>query len=417
MIFNVGARRSGTLWLQRVVAAHPDVAAIPTESHLFSHGIAPLLERFHHGARSSPQLGALYVDREVLLDAAREFCDRIFGELLDPGKRYLAERTPLHVLHLDLIGSIYPDASYVHIIRDGRDVARSLVSQSWGPETIVEAAEEWRDSVAAARAARPERYLELRYEELLARPRESVHVLYDWLGLEITDPALEAALAEAAASANLDPRDRRIQAAKWRTALTPQALADFDRVAGSLLAELGYPDGAGDAAREGKLPAPGTWPGGSRALRRLPRRVSRRARDVARSAGGRVRRPEDRWTEHDVHEAQAAFDRLLGHLHSGRHDELDGLLDERAWVTLVDRHRRQAARDPASRERALAQLSADPGFSGRQLRGDVHLAPPVFTAVLEYEDDGGGRADRVVVARLRGGRVRSLTVYRLDPEA
>src|SRR5215212_5800458 len=130
MIFNVGARRSGTLWLQRVVAAHPDVAAIPTESHLFSHGIAPLLERFHHGARSSPHLGALYVDREVLLDAAREFCDRIFGELLDPGKRYLAERTPLHVLHLDLIGSIYPDASYVHIIRDGRDVARSLVSQS-----------------------------------------------------------------------------------------------------------------------------------------------------------------------------------------------------------------------------------------------------------------------------------------------
>lgn len=41
MIFNVGSRRSGTFWLQRIVCAQPTVAGVPSETHLLSHGIAP----------------------------------------------------------------------------------------------------------------------------------------------------------------------------------------------------------------------------------------------------------------------------------------------------------------------------------------------------------------------------------------
>ena len=47
MIFNAGARRSGTYWLQRITCAHPAVAEVPSETYIFSHGIAPLMERFH----------------------------------------------------------------------------------------------------------------------------------------------------------------------------------------------------------------------------------------------------------------------------------------------------------------------------------------------------------------------------------
>src|SRR5437588_5130521 len=71
MIFLVGARRSGTNWLQRTLATHPAIVSVPSETHLFSHGIAPLAERFHHGAPTSTHTGAMYVDRQRLLGALR----------------------------------------------------------------------------------------------------------------------------------------------------------------------------------------------------------------------------------------------------------------------------------------------------------------------------------------------------------
>src|SRR5437879_13050620 len=82
MIFLVGAQRSGTNWLQRIIAAHPDVAAAPSETFLFSHGIAPLADRFTHGAASSGTTGFVYMDRLSFLDAGRDFCDAVVGQLV-----------------------------------------------------------------------------------------------------------------------------------------------------------------------------------------------------------------------------------------------------------------------------------------------------------------------------------------------
>ena len=80
MIFNVGARRSGTYWLQRITCAHPAVAEVPTETYVFSHGIAPLMERFHHGDRDHVDVGLVYADRTKLIAAIRSLCDTVFGE-------------------------------------------------------------------------------------------------------------------------------------------------------------------------------------------------------------------------------------------------------------------------------------------------------------------------------------------------
>jgi hypothetical protein len=98
MIFNVGARRSGTHWLQRVVTAHPEVSAVPSETHLLSHGIAPLFERFQHSLRSSSTVGKVYVDREAILDATRDLCDVVFMEFMEAGTSRIAERTPLSLV-------------------------------------------------------------------------------------------------------------------------------------------------------------------------------------------------------------------------------------------------------------------------------------------------------------------------------
>lgn len=112
MIFNVGARRSDTYWLQRIVTALPSVGSVPSETHLLSHGIAPLLERFQHDNREAPSVGLVYADRQRLIDAIRNLCDEVFSEFMDQGQQRVAERTPLHVFHLGLIFEIYPDAKH-----------------------------------------------------------------------------------------------------------------------------------------------------------------------------------------------------------------------------------------------------------------------------------------------------------------
>jgi hypothetical protein len=242
MIFNVGSRRSGTFWLQRIVTAHPEVAAVPSETHLFSHGIAPLVDRFHHDALAPEQVGSTFIEREVLVDALRDFCDTVFAGMLGAGKERLAERTPLHALTTGLIADIYPDARIVHIIRDGRDVARSLVTHSWGPGSVADAAREWRTAIEAARAGAhgSDRYLEIRYEDLLAAPAAGIGELYRWLELPVDDAILEGALAEAKVSRNLDPMHTPPGAGKWRRGFTPKDLGAFEDAAGELLYDLGY---------------------------------------------------------------------------------------------------------------------------------------------------------------------------------
>lgn len=243
MIFNVGARRSGTYWLQRIVCAHPTVAEVPSETYLFSHGIAPLRARFQHADRDDREMGSVFADREKVIAAIRSLCDTVFEEFARPGDTHIAERTPWHVEHLPLIAEIYPDARFVHIVRDGRDAVRSLVHWYWGPTTVRDAAAEWRRSVEAGRAAAPalgEKLLEVRYEDLLADLRESVERIYAHVGLV---GSVASALEASEQADNIGPQDNRVGSGKWREAWSRRDLRDFDRVAGDLLRELGYDQG------------------------------------------------------------------------------------------------------------------------------------------------------------------------------
>jgi hypothetical protein len=242
MIFNVGCRRSGTYWLQRIVTAHPDVGEVPSETNLLSHGIAPLLERFQHDDPMSVQVGVAYIERERLLAHIRALCDEVF-ERFREGRPFVAERTPFHVRQLPLISELYPDSRIIHIIRDGRDVARSIAVQPWGPNTVGGAAEEWRTSVEAGRGAGigSDRYREVRYETLLANPEGETRALYEWLDLRSSGETVKLGLAEAMRQTNVGPSRRGgIGTGKWIDEWSAGQVADFLRVAGDLLAELGY---------------------------------------------------------------------------------------------------------------------------------------------------------------------------------
>jgi Sulfotransferase family len=399
MIFNVGSRRSGTYWLQRIVTAHPDVAAVPSETHLFAGGIAPLFEGLQHSLRSSRKVGEVYVERDAALDATRDLCDVIFAGAVEPGTSRIAERTPLHVFHLELIAAIYPDARFVHIIRDGRDVARSIASQRWGPEEIGEAAAEWRDAILAARGAGLSHgvYREVRYEDLLTDPAPVVAGLYEWLGLEASNEVVAEAIGEAGIGANLGAAPSGIGAAKWREAYTPADLAAFDRVAGDVLRELGYPE-PGDAAPP--PPPPSRRPDPVRAAR--TRLAALRRPHLGRS-GTPIR----------ARKLQELVDGVVGALQEHAFDCVATLLTDDALVRVVAGGGAEQGRGEPGRDLLRAYLAGDSAFTGRQERGDVYLGLPYAGVVLSYRNGAGEPAERIAFLRFAGERVGELIIYEL----
>lgn len=399
--FLVGVRRSGTNWLRRIVDAHPDASVIPAETYLLSHGIAPLRERVRHGLAGSARTGSLHVDRDEFLDAVRDLCDRLLtGHLdtVDHPVRVLGERTPDHVRCLDLVADVYPDAAVVHIVRDGRDVARSLVSQTWGPTSYREAAEEWVSGIEAARrhAPRLERYLEVRYEDLLADPVGRVPELYRFLGLDAGDELVRRALAEAEVPYNVDPASAGVSAAKWRGGLAPADLREVLDVAGPLLADLGFDTSA---------PARHEAPAG-------PRGARARARQLARDALGRLRpdAPVERALLDRLDTSMGRVEALFEDLASGQLGDLERHFGPRARVRVVRGPCSWDGRGPGAVQRLAGELASDPVVVGRQVRGDVHPGVPGFTVVGTWEH-GGAHHDRVAVVTCFGDRVSELTWY------
>jgi hypothetical protein len=397
VIFAVGARRSGTNWLQRILAAHPDVVAVPSETYLFSHGLRPLSERFHQGGLSSSNVGSVYADRSAVVDGMRDLCDAVFTGLirgLGPRAERIVERTPDHIRHLDLIGEVYPDAHAVHIIRDGRDVVRSLLSHDWGPSDARDAAIEWRSAIESARAAASAAptYHEVLYEEMILDPDAHIPKLFDALGLAINERDLDAVLAEARTGYNADPASPAIGAGKWRTELAPEIIAVVEGVAGDVLSSLGY-EASGGA----------TPPTAPRAGRPSVATLARR---------GFKRRPQR--SERSMLERAELAQRLLdGVIHAAANDptEAAGLLAPDALIRIIDGDDRYEARGTPARERFVSALAEDDALRGRQILGYIHPAVGSATLVAEFEA-AGRRHPRVFVVDTSGDLIGRVAYYR-----
>lgn len=408
MIFFVGARRSGTYWVQRIIGTHPEVALVPSETYLFSRGIKPLRERFHHGVLGSPGTSFVYVDPQELTRSLRSLCDGIFLPFLEavPGATRLAERTPENVKCLDLIGEIYPDAWVLNIVRDGRDVARSLLTHRWldAPQTIQEAALEWRSSVEAAEAAstRLTRFRTVRYEEMLAEPQAHVADLFGWLGLPATPQMVEEALREAQVAANQDPTNGRVGAGKWREQISETDLNAFMSVAGDTLERLGYlsPASAPASAPPATI-APVPEPVPEPPLRRLRGRLRPRGRA-----------PGARSDTSQITDIQRTFDRIAAAVVGRRANELDGSLLRSVWVRVVAPNGDWKGRGGAAWERLTEETRNDPALDGRQVSGDLHLGVPTSTAVMKFAALDGSIHLRILAVTLEDSRVARLTYYR-----
>src|SRR3712207_588613 len=133
VIFIEGAPRSGTTWLVHLLATHPQIAGVAAESHLFDFGVDTLFDNLE---RRNPRARGLagYVEREELVELVRDLCDGVLGAMrahVSPGADFVVEKTPSAFrpdgLDLERKADTYPDAWYVHIVRDRDAVARSLM--------------------------------------------------------------------------------------------------------------------------------------------------------------------------------------------------------------------------------------------------------------------------------------------------
>lgn len=171
-VFIVGAPRSGTTLLRSMIDAHPNICCPPWETGLFVH-----LGKIVNGdlTKVLKKEPAFPISRTDILAWVRDAADELMGQfLIRSRKTRWAEKTPTHVDHMDLISEVYPQCQFIHIIRNGRDVIRSLQNMPWAPRQIRWSADRWIQSVKNGRKfgeSCPGRYFEIRYEQLVEDPQ------------------------------------------------------------------------------------------------------------------------------------------------------------------------------------------------------------------------------------------------------
>ncbi len=289
--FVVGAARSGTTLLRLMLDSHPELT-IPPETHFVpdlidaasKQGTSP--ERLAEVVVAHRRWGDFHLDADELRDRFRSLERPTSGAAVRAFYALYAERqakprwgdkTPPYVKHMLKIEKALPETRFIHVIRDGHDVALSALSQSFGSDSVVQAAERWKDRIERGRlqAKRLNHYLEVRYEDLVLDSEPTLHAVCEFCQLTWNPEMLayyeraEERLREhtcdlpAKGTRPIRSADERVAAhalawqppdpnavGRWRTKMTEADRAAFEEVAGELLAGLGYEVGkvGGDGA-------------------------------------------------------------------------------------------------------------------------------------------------------------------------
>ena len=272
-MFVVGCPRSGTTLLRRMLDSHP-LLAVSNDPHFIHYVVA----RFGQTAngRMNPAIvdsllayrafGRLGLGESEVRDAAAsspsfpEFVSRLYSSYaLREAKAVAGEKTPRYVRFLPLLDSFFPWAKFVHIVRDGRDVALSTLDWAkpdrgpgrfrlWQSEPVVTCALSWRWHVTTGkrdgRLFGPARYLEVRYEDLVAEPEATLHSIASFLELPFAPEMLAYHDGKVRREPGLSSKSRWLPPTSglrdWRTQMESRDVELFEAVAGDLLAALGY---------------------------------------------------------------------------------------------------------------------------------------------------------------------------------
>lgn len=211
-IFIIGAPRSGTTLLRVILDTHPEVSAWPETPWLSGMaGKGGSLRTFvNRVAQDDRGLVAAVrtMEEEDVIAAGRAFVEELMRRHLErTDASRLAFKTPLDILYLDFLVELLPHAKFIHILRDGRDVALSHVGKkgtnfhrvlSGRRLTLENAMANWCHLVDRANrflAQADVASRTVRYEELVRDPEAEAQALCEFLGLEYRPEMLDYASA------------------------------------------------------------------------------------------------------------------------------------------------------------------------------------------------------------------------------
>jgi hypothetical protein len=270
-IFVVGCPRSGTTLLQLMLHAHPRLAVPPENRYVLPayfqraewgdlskagnrRKLAEVITGRGTGFRDfgldRKAVRRRIVDSPPTLGSVLETVMLCFAEA--HGATRWCDKRPMYVRHVDILRRLFPDAQFVHLVRDGRAAAASLARMSWFSGDLAQAIGTWRLAMEHARAAREvlpaDTWFDLNYEGLITEPEAQLRRLCSFLG-EDFDPRM---LEPGAVRDRLVP-DRKtwhantagpLLAARvdsWRFELSEADVAFLEAVAGRELRRAGYP--------------------------------------------------------------------------------------------------------------------------------------------------------------------------------
>jgi hypothetical protein len=284
--FIVGCSRSGTTLLQHMMNAHAQIAVIP-ETRWFvrwfekRYGLTPdnvvtpdlvarLLQK--HRLLRDVDVGIRPEELYELVGSGRQilypnFVSYIFSRYAEVrGKPFVGNKTPGFVRSLRTMHALWPEAKFVHIIRDGRDVCLSIIEKrrkkqkrakpggrfaTWDEDPVTTAALWWEWDVRLGQEAGveigPPWYYELRYEALVTEPEATCAALCEFLGVPDDDAMVRYHEGRVTSDARLAEKHPGLQMPAtpglrdWRTEMPPEDVERFEAAAGGLLDETGYP--------------------------------------------------------------------------------------------------------------------------------------------------------------------------------
>jgi hypothetical protein len=256
-LFLTGFARSGTTWANSLFRDYFDAGFVNEGQFILSFGrrlsrygnleVGAKRRRLILDLQADPFFGivsrnyAVDIDWQRIWETPPNFPAMVIEILKQianqTGKRRIGSKNPAFGWHLGILNELFPKCRVVHIIRDGRDCALSHRRLRWGHQNTYAAAAHWRDYLRGAQSEgrrMGRRYLELRYEDLLAQPKNTMQVLEEFV-TGSTDGTITARFMREAASLKTD------NVFRWRTSMTPAAQALFEGVAGEVLKQACYP--------------------------------------------------------------------------------------------------------------------------------------------------------------------------------
>jgi LPS sulfotransferase NodH len=257
--FIVGCGRSGTTLLRTMLNRHSQIG-IPLESmfivdylrakeHLAHNRLIKLLVREFELSEWGMQ-----VDESNLSEAAnaREAIEKLHEIFLaKTGKQIWGQKTPRFVRYGQLLKRAWPNAKFVHIVRDPRAVVSSLIRSDQHRSNAYFGARRWLKDVTAGLDLQqqfPGDVMLVQYEDLVREPEQTLQRVCEHLGVAY-EPGVAAAegnetkeygswYTNAHALLNRPPDPDRID--HWRKQLTPRQLRLVEHVCSDTMSQLGY---------------------------------------------------------------------------------------------------------------------------------------------------------------------------------